>query len=107
MPAEDWQAPKEGIDARLVQVSIMRSMNDSAGLAAQALKNAFASAPDAQTCFRDLLDKVNLIAVMIDHNARITYCNQYFLTLTGWSFEEIEGRNWHDLFVPPSIEDLR
>jgi PAS domain S-box-containing protein len=83
-------------------------MNDSAGHGhgvAAALGDGLA--PDSQACFRDLLDNVNLIAVTIDHNARITYCNQFFLRLTGWSFEEIEGRDWHEVFVPPSIEDLR
>ena len=91
----------------------MRSMNDSSGHSAHAhvgTREALSPAPataDAQACFRDLLDKVNLIAVTIDSNARITYCNEYFLRLTGWSIEEIRERNWHEVFVPPSIEDLR
>jgi PAS domain S-box-containing protein len=63
--------------------------------------------PDAQACFRDLLDKVNLIALTLDPDARLTYCNEYFLKLTGWSFKEIEGCNFYELFVPPSIEDLK
>ena len=88
-------------------------MNDPAGHGAQEIAAAHNAAldiglaPDPRDCFRDLLDNVNLIAVTIDCNARITYCNQFFLNLTGWSFEEIEGRNWHEVFVPPSIEDLR
>jgi PAS domain S-box-containing protein len=93
----------------------MGPMNDASGPRSHALAaaldsrttRAIAAAPDAQTCFRDLLDKVNLIAVTIDHNAQITYCNEFFLRLTGWSFAEIEGRNWHEVFVPPAIEDLR
>jgi PAS domain S-box-containing protein len=91
----------------------MRSMNDPAGhgahgiAAAHEVALAVGLAPDPRESFRNLLDNVNLIAVTIDHNARITYCNQFFLNLTGWSFKEIEGRNWHEVFVPPSIEDLR
>jgi PAS domain S-box-containing protein len=87
----------------------MRSVNDSAGYGVQAIAAVLDGglAPDPRACFRDLLDNVNLIAVIIDHESRITYCNQFFLRLTGWSFKEIEGRNWHDVFVPPSIEDLR
>jgi PAS domain S-box-containing protein len=80
-------------------------MNDPAGHGAHGV--AVALGPDPRASFRDLLDNVNLIAVIIDHNTRITYCNQFFLRLTGWSFKEIEGRNWHEVFVPPSIEDLR
>jgi PAS domain-containing protein len=113
MSARDRQAPKEGNDAR-DDLSIMRPMNDSGGQRSNAISAALdsltpqlASTPDTQTCFRDLLGNVNLIAVMIDRNARITYCNDFFLRLTGWSFAEIEGRSWHEVFVPPSIEDLR
>ncbi len=89
--------------------SIVRSMNDSAGDAAHGVAGALDAGlgADPRSCFRDLLDNVNLIAVTIDLNARITYCNRFFLSLTGWSFDEIEGRNWHEVFEPPSIEDLR
>jgi PAS domain S-box-containing protein len=89
------------------QVPLMRPFKDSDGHYSNALAAALDTPPDAQTCFRDLLDKVNLIAVTIDRDARITYCNEFFLRLTGWTFAEIDGRNWHELFVPPSIEDLR
>jgi PAS domain S-box-containing protein len=91
----------------------MRSMNDPAGQGAHAVAAAHdvaldvGLAPDPRACFRDLLDNVNLIAVTLDQNARITYCNRFFLNLTGWSFKEIEGRKWQEVFVPPSIEDLR
>ena len=85
----------------------MRSVNDSSGRS-HALAVALESfSPGSQKSFRDLLDKVKLIAVTIDRDAKITYCNEFFLQLTGWSFPEIEGRNWHELFVPPAIEDLR
>jgi PAS domain S-box-containing protein len=35
--------------------------------------------------FRDLLDNVELVSMMLDTNARITYCNDYLLQLTGRS----------------------
>src|SRR5579863_10536050 len=37
--------------------------------------------------FKDLLDDVALISVMFDLDARVTYCNDYFLQLTGWKWE--------------------
>jgi PAS domain S-box-containing protein len=77
------------------------------GAALESLAPRLGAAPDTQTCFRDLMDKVNLIAVSVDSDARIVYCNDFFLRLTGWDFAEIEGRSWHDVFVPPSIEDLQ
>jgi PAS domain S-box-containing protein len=64
------------------------------------------SAIDSQLCFTQLLRSVNLIAVMLDPDARIIYCNDYFLRLTGWSFAEIDGRKWHEVFMSPSSDDL-
>ena len=52
------------------------------------------------------MSTVNLIGVILDPRAQITYCNDYFLELTGWKFVELEGRSWYAVFVPPSIEDL-
>src|SRR5205085_2394874 len=38
---------------------------------------------------------------------QITYCNDYLLRLTGWQHEEVLGRNWFELFVPPELGELR
>ncbi|MDR3388168.1 MAG: EAL domain-containing protein [Rudaea sp.] len=57
--------------------------------------------------FRDLLRNVQLASVMLDCDARITFCNEYLLHLTGWRLEEILGRNWFDLFVPPELADMK
>ena len=43
----------------------------------------------------------------MDCEGRITYCNDYLLSLTGWQREEVFGRNWFDLFVPPEMNDVR
>ncbi len=57
--------------------------------------------------FNDLLDKVEMISVMLDCEGRITYCNDYLLRLTGWEREEIAGGNWFDVFVPPDMCNVR
>jgi PAS domain S-box-containing protein len=61
---------------------------------------------DSAACFRELMSTVNLIAVIINQAKEITYCNEYFLNLTGWTFAELEGRVWDEVCVPPVIEDL-
>jgi diguanylate cyclase (GGDEF)-like protein/PAS domain S-box-containing protein len=53
--------------------------------------------------FTDMLGNVELISVMRDNEERITYCNEYLLRLTGWRYEEIIGKDWIELFVPPEI----
>ena len=57
--------------------------------------------------FSDLMRNVQLVSLMIDREARITYCNEYLLRLTGWRYEEVAGRNWFDLFIPPELTDLK
>ncbi|MBV8544041.1 MAG: PAS domain S-box protein, partial [Acidobacteria bacterium] len=55
--------------------------------------------------FREMLDNLELISIMIDQEARIIYCNDYFLRLTGWSREEIMGADWFERFIPPDIAE--
>ena len=55
--------------------------------------------------FRNLLENVQLVAVILDRNGNITYCNGYLLGLTGWSNEEILGKSWFDLFLPEEVRE--
>ncbi len=54
----------------------------------------------AETKFRDLLENIQLIAVMLDRDGNVTFCNNYLLNLLGLSREEVLHRNWFDLSVP-------
>ena len=49
----------------------------------------------------DMLANVELVAVMLDREARITYCNEHLLRLTGWRREEVIGQSWVEKFIPP------
>jgi diguanylate cyclase (GGDEF)-like protein/PAS domain S-box-containing protein len=49
---------------------------------------------------RDLLANVQMVAMTLDEQARITYCNDYLLRLTGWSREELIGQDWAARFAP-------
>jgi len=57
--------------------------------------------------FSDMLGNVQLISVMLDREARITYCNDFLLRLTGWQLQEVIGRSWIDLFIPPESGGLK
>lgn len=54
----------------------------------------------AESRFRDLLETVHLVAVMLDRECRITFCNDFLLNLSGWTREEILGKGWFDVFIP-------
>ncbi len=50
--------------------------------------------------FRDLLETIRLLAVMLDCDGNINFCNDFLLSLTGWARDEVIGRNWFDIFIP-------
>ena len=54
--------------------------------------------------FSDMLANVALVAVMLDREGRVTYCNEHLLTLTGWTLPEVLGRNWFDVFTPAATD---
>ncbi|MEP6482825.1 MAG: EAL domain-containing protein [Rudaea sp.] len=56
---------------------------------------------ESERRFSDFLQNVELLSVMLDTNARITFCNDYLLRLTGWLNEEVLGRSWFEVFSPP------
>jgi diguanylate cyclase (GGDEF)-like protein/PAS domain S-box-containing protein len=62
---------------------------------------------ESERRFNDMLDNVELISLMLDREARITYCNEYLLRLTGWRHEEVIGQNWVKLFVPREINYMK
>jgi diguanylate cyclase (GGDEF)-like protein/PAS domain S-box-containing protein len=57
--------------------------------------------------FNDLFCDAKIICVILDTGARVTYCNDYLLQLTGWERAEVIGKDWFELFIPPTIDDLR
>ena len=53
--------------------------------------------------FRELLENIHLVSMILDTNGRVTFCNDYLLQLTGWSREEVIGADWFDRFLPPEV----
>jgi PAS domain S-box-containing protein len=53
----------------------------------------------AEKTFRDLLETIQLVAIMLDCEGNIKFCNDYLLHLADWKKEEVLGRNWFDLFI--------
>ncbi len=49
--------------------------------------------------FRDILESIHLIAVMLDADGSVIFCNDYLLDLTGWTREEVFGANWFEMFL--------
>lgn len=60
---------------------------------------------ESERRFSELMERVHMIALMLDTKGNITFCNDYLLGLTGWSRAELMGRNWFDIFLPAGIKD--
>ncbi len=55
---------------------------------------------EVQRRVRHILETVQMVAVAIDTEGRVTFCNSFLLGLTGWEREEIIGVDWFERFVP-------
>jgi PAS domain S-box-containing protein len=56
---------------------------------------------ESERRFSDMMARIELVAMMLDKQGRITYCNDYLLRLTGWQREEVLDKDWFQLFLPP------
>ena len=71
-------------------------------------KHAANQLRESERRFGEMLQNVELVAMMLDRDGRIAYCNNYLLRLTGWTHEEVSGRNWLELFSPPeTLEEMK
>ncbi len=50
--------------------------------------------------WRHVLLNIPQIGISLDTKGQIVFANQYFLDLTGWSEEDVLGKNWFDMFIP-------
>lgn len=55
---------------------------------------------EAARRFHSLLDNVHLAAVGLNREGRVAYVNPYFLQLTGYTLDEILGKDWFETFIP-------
>jgi PAS domain S-box-containing protein len=56
----------------------------------------------SETRFREMLQNMELIALTLDREGRVTFCNDYLLRLTGWQRPEVIGADFFATFVPES-----
>lgn len=50
--------------------------------------------------FTSLIENMFLLALTLDKDGLVTYANRHFYTVTGYTKDEVLGKNWFDLFIP-------
>ncbi|MDB5526582.1 MAG: multi-sensor hybrid histidine kinase, partial [Rhizobium sp.] len=68
-------------------------------------KQAIWELPNREGHLTEILRNLEISSVMLDREARILYCNDYLLRLTGWLSEDVIGRDWFEFFVPSEVVD--
>ena len=54
----------------------------------------------AEENFLKTLEKVNLLGFTIERDGTISFCNDFMLKMTGWTREEVVGKDFFKMFVP-------
>jgi PAS domain S-box-containing protein len=63
---------------------------------------------ESERRFRESLENAHLIAFQQDENGKVTFCNDFFLDLTGYERSMVLGTDWIETFVPrPEREAVR
>jgi diguanylate cyclase (GGDEF)-like protein/PAS domain S-box-containing protein len=62
---------------------------------------------EAERRISDILENVQLLAVLRDGSGEITFANPYFLELVGLEEEDVVGRDWFDTFVPLELRETQ
>lgn len=65
-----------------------------------ARKQAEAVLRESERRFREMLENVELIAITLDSQGVLTFCNECLLKFGGWTREEVVGQPWFSKVVP-------
>ena len=66
-------------------------------------KRAEEQARSSERLFRDILEEVHLLAVIIDTDGRVVFCNDYTLEVLGWKREDLLGRRLSETIIAPDL----
>jgi PAS domain S-box-containing protein len=61
---------------------------------------------ESERRFREILENINLLAISLDAQGRITFCNDFFMRLTGWQREELTDRDWFETCLPRESQSM-
>jgi two-component system, cell cycle sensor histidine kinase and response regulator CckA len=56
---------------------------------------------ESERRFREMLAIVHVVAMLLDADGKITFCNDYLAKLTGYQKEELIGQDWFERYIHP------
>ncbi|WPV02733.1 PAS domain S-box protein [Mucilaginibacter sp. cycad4] len=60
----------------------------------------------AESKYKSVLEKINMVAITVDGSGLITFCNKYLAKLIGYKQHELIGMNWMDNFIPEDLKEF-
>lgn len=112
LPGEDMAvaAMKAGARDYILKTDRSRLATAIQGALREPAESKAPSEPDgpslpSDTPFRDALEGLPVLAVMLDVNGAVTFCNRHLLELLGCHLEDVLGQRWFQLFVPRDERD--
>ncbi len=69
-------------------------------------QNAEAELRESERRYADLFANVDMLSLMLDAKGCVSFCNDYLLTLTGWSRDEMIGAHWFSRMLPAERPDI-
>ena len=98
----------EEMDRRIQQrTAQLRNANQALVTEIEGHKQTETVLQESNRRFHDVLENVELIAMTLDREGRVTFCNDYLLDLTGWRRDEVLGHDWCLRFAPPGEAEVR
>ncbi len=60
---------------------------------------------ESERRFTQVLESGNIVSLLLNNDGTINFCNNYLLEITGYTKEEILGKNWFDIFIQSPLKE--
>jgi len=60
---------------------------------------------ESERRFTQILKSGNIVSLLLNNDGTINFCNNYLLQITGYTEEEILGKNWFDIFIESPVKE--
>jgi two-component system, cell cycle sensor histidine kinase and response regulator CckA len=96
----------DGFNAMLERVAERETaLEEARGLLEQRVDDRTKALHESERRFRSVLQNLQLVALLLDRDGSITFCNPYLAQLTGWSDRELLDHDYFELLVPAEDRD--